>query len=299
MAYYGIQYRGDRPATATAAAEELQRRIGSPDGPAHHDIAVVVDHDGYTNEIAALYWLDPASFAAWEAAHESWTDPDRGHADAGFFLEIAMPGVSDFETITGSRRRMEGIAVAAESVSDEIAEHGYWGSMRDRLPSSQSSTLEPTGGLQFERRGDHIAVHPHDGMALIRSGQDWLDTEGEPRERWLSHIQPVLRDGMDFLSTEGRSIGCYSNRLLQLNQDGRPIEKTYGLGWWHSLGELEEWSKSHKTHLKIFGTFGQFVKEFGGSKGLRLYHEVSSLNKDQLRFEYLGCHERTGLLNAQ
>lgn len=299
MAYYGIQYRGDRPDGAVAASQELQQRVAAADGPVHHDIATVVDNAGYTNEIAALYWLDPAPFAAWEAAYQPWADAGREHTRLGFFTEIAMPGVTDFETITGSRRQMEGIAVASEAVSGDISEHAYWGSMRDRLPSSQTSALEPSGELRFERNGDHVVVHPHDGMALIRSGQDWIDTVGEPRERWLEHIQPVLREGMDFLTTEGMAIGCYSNRLMQVSKDGELIEKTYGHGWWHSLAELEHWSKSHQTHLKIFGTFGQYIKEFGGSKGLRLYHEVGALKAEQLRFEYLGCHEKTGLLNAQ
>lgn len=77
------------------------------------------------------------------------------------------------------------------------------------------------------------------------------------------------------------------------------VEKTYGHGWWHSIGELEAWSRSHQTHLKIFGAFGQFVKHFRSAAGLRLYHEVCVVGADQLRFEYLRCHPSTGLLAAR
>lgn len=299
MAYYGIQLRDASSAAGVTARTELADRIATPDGPVHYDTAVVVDSAGYTNEITVLYWLDHEAYARWESAFPSWTDLERAHEEVGYFVEIAMPGAMDFETITGSRRQMEGIAVAADGVSTDILEHAYWGSMRDRLPSSQTSGLEPTGELSFEKQGALVRVHPHSGIALIRSGQDWIDTTDEPRERWLEQIQPVLREGMDFLTTEGLQIGCYSNRLMRLVQDGALIDKTYGHSWWHSLAELEHWSKSHKTHLKIFGAFGQFIREFQGSRGLRLYHEVSVLNADQLRFEYLGCHERTGLLNAR
>lgn len=299
MAYYGIQLRDPLSEAGAAARQELSDRIAAPNGPVHHDTAVVVDPSGYTNEISVLYWLDHATYAQWESGFGSWTAPDRADDEVGYFVEIAMPGAMDFETITGSRRQMEGIAVAADGVSADIAEHAYWGSMRDRLPSSQTSGLEPSGELRFEQQGALVRVHPHDGIALIRSGQDWIDTTAEPRERWLEQIQPVLREGMDFLTNEGLPIGCYSNRLMRLAQDGQMIDKTYGHSWWHSLRELEHWSRSHQTHLKIFGTFGQFIREFQGSRGLRLYHEVSVLNADQLRFEYLGCHDRTGLLNAR
>ena len=298
MAYYGVQYRGDRPPVAEDALNELYRSVEDDGGPVHHDTAIVVDPQGYTNEIVAMYWLDPAAYNRWSTTRPGWT-ADREREGVGFFVEVAMPGARDFETITGSRRRMEGIAVAAESVSADVAEHAYWGSMRDRLPSSQTSALEPSGTLTFERDGERVIVRPHDGMALIRSGQDWDDTVDEARDRWFSEIQPVLREGMNFLANEGLAAGCYSNRLMQLTDGDRLIEKTYGHGWWHSLAELEQWSKSHQTHLKIFGAFGQFVKHFRGAAGLRLYHEVSVLDADQLRFEYLGCHHRTGLLNAQ
>jgi aliphatic aldoxime dehydratase len=36
--------------------------------------------------------------------------------------------------------------------------------------------------------------------------------------------------------------------------------------------------------------------KMGPSAKLRLYHEVSVVGPDEQYFEYLGCHERTGLL---
>lgn len=297
MAYFGVQYRGARPAVAAEAIDSLLGSEGT-NAPDNRDLAIVTDPDGFTNEIAALYWLDPAAYDRWISARPRWTDPARERDGIGFFTEVAMPTAEDFETIFGGRR-MEGLSVASEGIGGEIAEHGYWGSMRDRLPSAQTSTLDPAGELRFEEDGDLVVVHPHDGMALIRSGQDWRGTEGEARDRWSSDIRPVLQEGMDFLTRKGNEIGCYSNRLMQLTDDGALVEKTYGHGWWHSLAELEDWSRSHHTHLKIFGAFGQFVKHFRSAAGLRLYHEVSVLDAHQLRFEYLGCHDRTGLLSAR
>ena len=61
---------------------------------------------------------------------------------------------------------------------------------------------------------------------------------------------------MDFLRDHGDDVGCFANRYLTvLDEDGRPTEKTYGLGWWRTLADLERWSESHPTHLAIFGAF--------------------------------------------
>jgi hypothetical protein len=61
---------------------------------------------------------------------------------------------------------------------------------------------------------------------------------------------------MDFLRDQGDGVGCFANRYLTLlDEAGRPTEKTYGLGWWRTLADLERWSESHPTHLAIFGAF--------------------------------------------
>jgi len=47
----------------------------------------------------------------------------------------------------------------------------------------------------------------HDNLCLIRSGQDWSDTETSERKLYLEDVEPVLREGMDFLRDEGVGIG--------------------------------------------------------------------------------------------
>ena len=59
-----------------------------------------------------------------------------------------------------------------------------------------------------------MRVIPHDNVCLIRSGQDWGDTEASERKMYLEDVEPVLREGMDFLRDQGRSIGCYANRYM-------------------------------------------------------------------------------------
>lgn len=300
MAYLGTQYRESvAPAAATEAVAALRESTAKADGPAHRDSARFVDSNGYTNDLNVLYWLDLGAYERWAEENLHWTDPvSRASDDVGFFLEVATPSFDRFETIFGGRK-MEGASVLSVGISEEIPEHGYWGSARDRFPVAQADSLAPDGSLEFARDGDLVVVTPHENMCLIRSGQDWAKTVDEPRERYLGTIEPVLAAGMTFLEEEGVAIGCYGNRYVTVtDDDGTELSKSYGTSWWHSLAELEKWSKSHPTHLKIFGTFGQYVREFGGAVGLRLYHEVTVMEAGQTRFEYLGCHDRTGLLNA-
>lgn len=302
MAYFGVQYRGPQPPQAAVdAVAQLRAACAESTGPAHRDVAEFVDQAGFTTKLNVLYWLDSKAYDTWNAQFPGWTDPARYSDDVGYFLEIAAPSADRFETIFGSRKlsRTEGISEVAEAMSDEIEEHGYWGSARDRMPAAQTSELQPEGDLRVERDGELSIVRSHQNMCLIRSGQDWTDTIDAARERYCDRLQPVLIEGMNFLRDDGLDAGCYSNRYVTVtDDDGAPLCRTYGLGWWRSLADLEQWSASHPTHLEIFGGFGRYLREFKGAAGLRLYHEVTVLSDDQCRFEYLGCHNQTGLLAA-
>ena len=81
-------------------------------------------------------------------------------------------------------------------------------------------------------------------------------------------------------------------------RDGTPTEKSYGMSWWKSLAALERWAESHPTHVAIFGAARKYLSALGPAAKLKLYHEVTALRADEQRFEYLNCHEGTGLLRA-
>ena len=149
------------------------------------------------------------------------------------------------------------------------------------------------------RDGDRLRVKPQDNICLIRSGQDWSDTEASERKMYLDDVEPVLREGMDFLRDQGPSVGCFANRYMTvLDASGRPTEKSYGMSWWKSLAALERWSESHPTHVRIFGAAMKYLSTLGPAAKLRLYHEVTVARAADQFFEYRGCHERTGMLNA-
>lgn len=307
MALLGVQASGD--GAERAACSGLRQIIASlqaNDGPVHHDLTHYVDECGYVNMIAIAYWPDRAAYERWANQLEIdawWRAPERLTDGLGWFREIMFPTEERYETLFSSPDRLEGGGVAQGHVSGEIVEHGYWGSMRDRLPLSQADAMPPSGALTIvegkPRSRQRVRVQGHANLAMIRSGQDWTDTTGDERGLYCNDIEPVLRAGMEFLCDGGTTVGCYANRYMRhVDATGKPFEKTFGLSYWHSLADLERWAESHPTHVEIFGTFMRVVQALNVQLQLRLYHEVAVLATDQQQYEYVNCHARTGILNG-
>ena len=300
MAYFGLQTRGAPSVAAEQALARLALDFAASDRPTHWDRASYVDEAGFTNVVTVAYWDDRQAFDRWfPSARERWTGEQRTNNGFGTFIEALYPSVEGYETLFSSLGRPEGVAVLADGMSSEVLEHAYWGGMRDRIPLSQTSEMAPAGSARAIRDGARIQIIPHDNLCLIRSGQDWGDTEATERQMYLGDVEPVLREGMDFLRDQGRSIGCYANRYMTVvGPDGAATEKSYGMSWWKSLSALERWAESHPTHVRIFGAAMKYLSTLGPAAKLRLYHEVTVARADEQLFEYVDCHPQTGMLNA-
>jgi len=298
MAYFGLQYRGTAPAAATDALADIAARFAAEGGPSHWDRAQYVDQAGYENVVSVAYWDDITRFDKWFApAREAWTGTQR--EGIGTFIEVLRPMVARHETLFSSLGRPEGVAAIAGGMSGEVQEHAYWGGMRDRIPLSQTDSMSLGGNPELIRDGARLRVRAHDNLCLIRSGQDWSDTESSERKLYLDDVEPVLREGMDFLRDDGLGIGCYANRYMRVLAAGGDVsEKSYGQSWWKSLAALERWAESHPTHVRIFGAAMKYLSTLGPSAKLRLYHEVTVAAADEQFFEYLNCHAKTGMLAA-
>ncbi|MBA2400952.1 MAG: phenylacetaldoxime dehydratase family protein, partial [Bradyrhizobium sp.] len=292
--------RGEPSDAAEQALSWIVSCFGQDGGPTHWDRARYVDEAGFTNVVTTAYWDDHAGFDGWfPAARDGWTGKRRNADGVGTFIEVLHPAVEGYETLFSSLGRPEGVAVLADDMSGEVQEHAYWGGMRDRIANSQTSEMAPSGEIRAVRDGARVRVMPSDNVCLIRSGQDWGDTEAAERKMYLDDVEPVLREGMDFLRDSGRSIGCYANRYMNVvAPDGTRPEKSYGMSWWKSLAALERWAESHPTHVRIFGAAMKYLSTLGPSAKLRLYHEVTVARADEAFFEYLDCHPQTGMLNA-
>lgn len=307
MGTFGVQAKGrEQMGRACSAMRQIVQGFAAPDGPGHHDLAHAVDAQGYDNLVAIAYWSDPQQFVRWRDSAEVrswWTAEQRLHDGLGYFREIVSPRVEHFETMFNTPERLEGVGVVMGGWSGDIQEHGYWGSMRDRIPLAQTDALVPAGTLaaveESAAPGRRVRIAGHANMAVIRSGQEWTETEGKERELYLKDMEPVLREGMHFLRDAGTGIGCYSNRYMRhVDAAGGPLEKSFGLSLWRSLADMERWAESHPTHVAIFGTFMRIVQELQFQLKLRVYHEVAVLKADEQDYEYINCHAGTGLLGA-
>ena len=300
MAHFGAQSRDGLP----SGLEHLAGRFAQKLGPKHWERARYVDARGYDTLVFIAYWDDPAAFNAWRAESGFdawWRDPARQHEPCGYFLEVVTPTADRFETLFSSPDRPEGIACLQAGVSGEIEEHNYWGGARDRIPLSQVDPLapgpKPLHASPTDTRGERVVVPGRANLCLIRSGQDWTDTRDQERSLYLEQVQPTLAEGMRFLRDEGAPIGCLSCRYMTVvDVEGKPLEKTFGLAHFDSLANLEQWAKSHPTHLAIFRTFLKYAQDLGFQIALRLYHEVTVVPENGQYFEYVNCHPATGLL---
>jgi hypothetical protein len=317
MAIIGVQHENRE----TSMTDDFKKIVGFVEKPLKDsrprfwEAATVMDTSGFFNEVAIVYWKSTQYFKSWKAdsGFDAWWKGLEPGGESGWFFEVLLPSVDRFETVFSDDVVPEGAAHMREASSGQIAEHVYWGSMRDRLPASQTDYLNgdkwsahttangSTSDSTYtqDSRSRRVKISGRKNLAIIRSGQDWSNTTPHEREKYLETMHPVLIRGMDFLRDQGEEVGCFSCRFMDVVDKCNPgsaTEKTFGLAYFDDLASLEGWSKSHKTHLDIFGRFLQYAKELQGQVSLRLFHEVMVLKPEQQILEYVGCHDKTGML---
>lgn len=299
-AFFGVQSPQPLTGEAKEASAGMWELCSDTDGPMSRERAVHTDEQGFDNKVIIAYWADAEAFGRWFKKHrDALIGADMEPASHGRWIEVFSPETRGFETLYSSNTFPEGAArVAAGGFSGEIQEHGYWGSMRDRIPAAQTEALDPLGSPSAATSAGIVRVQPHDNLAIIRSGQDWSLCGDAERASYLGDVEPQLRAGMDFLTLEGVSIGCYTNRYMTSSDgDGRLLDQTFGLSFWHSLADMERWAESHPSHVMIFAAAMTFLRANADTR-LRLSHEVAVVSSDQQYYEYNNCHSTTGMLGA-
>ncbi|ODU05712.1 MAG: hypothetical protein ABS81_06875 [Pseudonocardia sp. SCN 72-86] len=151
MAYLGVQYKGaGHRDEALATLRHVVGSFGSPDGPGEYDTTHHLDAEGYDNLIAVGYWRDPETFRRWSsepAVATRWDADERSSGGIGLFRGILSPRADRFETIYSFTDDFPGVGAIMDGVSGEIREHSYWGSMRERVPLSQTDRMVASGDL--------------------------------------------------------------------------------------------------------------------------------------------------------
>jgi hypothetical protein len=67
--------------------------------------------------------------------------------------------------------------------------------------------------------------------------------------------------------------------------------------YFSELSHLERWTRSHPTHLEIFGRYLAMIKNLDGRlPAINLYHEISVMPERGLTATYANCLPETGML---
>ena len=262
------------------------------------------DRNGDSDYMYIAYWSQ-SEYQKWWALtpHSGWWDDRQRLADGvGYWREIITMPFERFETLH-STQLPHGIGVMATGMDGPIMEHGYPGSMRDRIPLSDTDTLRNDDGINARLQarttdsGKRILVTPPVNMCVIRSGQNWSACGSEEKTHYSEKLHPVLLKGMRFLRDHPIETNCYALRFVDQKDDAwGATEKSFGLGYSVDVHAFENWAKSHPTHLAIFGGFLEMAETFGAEMKLALWHEVTALPEEGCEFEYIGCRPQTGLL---
>lgn len=302
MLYAGAQAPDDAALDASGFRLWLEAQWRAEGGPYSWEWSRYMDAAGYVNLVCVAYWVDEDRFARWQGAagYEGWWrgEPDGG----GRFRELMRVPPERLENNYSKPDHKLGFARFEPSGFVRHEETGYWGAMRDRIPLSAADPFDPPPGAAMRPQpwrgpGRRWRIEVPGNLAVIRSGQHWEDCEGEQLDNYLRNLQPALEAGMRHLVETPVASGCCCLRYMHnLGPDGSPRRESYALGYFLSLAHLERWSETHPTHHAIYFRAIDTAKRYGPHRQLRTWHEVFVLPAEGHEFEYVDCHEGTGLL---
>lgn len=303
--YLGMQSRTEESRSVVAFLHEVSKLLSGPTGPVHFDFATYDDMAGYPTVFAAAYWERPSMYEEWAASRavrDWWLDPEKTTGPKGFFWEAMVAAVDHFETIT-FKEYVRGLAACPMCRIEPMGESGYWGAARDRIPASANDRFEvPDIEMKVtepaqDSIGRRLAIAPHKNFVAIRSGVSWEACGEEQLNSFENNLKPKLDAGMEFLRNNPQETGCYALRQSRvLSPDGTLTKEEYSLGFFRCLEDLETWSREHPTHLAIYTRAMAERKKYQDQLELRTYQEIYVLARTGNRFEYVNCHQKTGLL---
>lgn len=158
MAIIGFQWPAKTPCPDESQNDLLRfvrQRLGVAT-PQYWDLVSSLDKENYQNLAILAYWRSWDDFDLWmnqSGFNAFWRELMPGRL-VGWFKEVFSPSADRFETVFSSNDTAEGVAHMRESISGQLQEHVYWGSMRDRLPASQTDALI----------GDELLCSCHDSL---------------------------------------------------------------------------------------------------------------------------------------
>ena len=296
FAYFACQFYGDED-RSRSFRRWWAGASAAPNGPGHFEMSNFLDSQAANNVVAVAYWRGLECYQRWWEAVAPWWD-GQDDDGVGYWREIHVVKPTHFETAFATTNA-DGVGHLADGFGEPVLEHAYWGAMRDRIPASETDPLNPgfEGPLQplSAPALTRVRLRVPENLVMIRSAQDWRGCGEIERNYYLDRVHPVMVQGMKFLQDHPIETGCISCRVLTYEDStGTPEERTFATAHFISLAHLERWAESHPSHVAIFETFLQMVKDFDYAIDLRLWHEVVLLDGASCVFEYDKCHASTG-----
>ncbi|CAO2657798.1 Nn.00g070580.m01.CDS01 [Neocucurbitaria sp. VM-36] len=174
---------------------------------------------------------------------------------------------------------------------------------RRGMTSKEYNSLGNVKGKLDQGIGQHLVGTNHANLAHIRSGQFWETCGQQEADSYERRLEPTLRAGLEYLRENGEETGAIGIRYLRnedlparIGDDGR--KETCGAGFFTNLEDLENWAKTHKSHLKIYRGALTHYKTFGDTRRFRTWHEVSVIRAGDAHFEYVNCTPSTGVIRS-
>jgi len=294
-----LQYRADvKPAEVTSLQAAIEQCLSGDSAPWRWERCSHVDTQGYRNDIVVGYWRRQTDFEAWRRRADvvSWADKLQ---PVGLWIEALTCPIPQMETSYSNAEPSWGMADQCPVHLDE--NHGYFGSMRDRIPAAEDQGLPgalrglPAVDSAQETFGRRLMVDLPDNACFIRTVQGWEECDEEQQADFLASMMPVYQAGVEYLRDNPRDSNCAGARLVEMLDPNAQIQ-TQTLAWFLGLEDLERWAHEHPTHHAILNGMSGFAERYQLDIQIVLGHEVYVVPAGCSYIEYSNCHPQTGFL---
>lgn len=308
FAQFGVQGRSRGQGLPFLAS--LRQLFALGDGPQVVERCHHTDVAGYHEDILMAYWLDHDRFRAWIEADEvsRWWQALPLDGELGYWRELLSPDADRFGFLGFglSGKRRFGCTHAAASKPSE--NWGYWGGYRDRFAASATDRFEPEAGAGLRpiagrvSRGRRVRIEAPGNLCFVREGAD-VSAISDAREQlgWETRVKPVFEKFIAYLRDNPTLSGavCLRDTMEQDLESGADLAKHNALIYFTSLRHMERAARTQPSHLALYNTYMDMLEELGAAAvdpAMIAWAEAHILRPGSGEFEYLNCHEGTGLI---
>ncbi len=293
LVIFGIENRGG---IIDGLRNALLTELRHDNGPAVLEHAEVVEGFGPRSHIWFAYWKTQDEYERWcqnSKIEELFEDPAYLEGDLGIWREYCRISLDHNETSFSREENLTGLANFSDAL-EVTAIHAYWGSMRDRIAAAADDDLPAKTVrktiLPKDTLGKRIQIQAPKNVCLIKTTQDFSLINEAQQDIYRNSVEPALHAGLSYLRDHGEETGCVGMRFVEeRTASGGAGYRTVGIGYFASMGHLEEWTHNSDTHNAIMAQFMAMVEQFQGNPGLNLWHEVTVFPAGWLTGDYVNC----------